>query len=47
MLRQANRKFIKRFKNIEQKLKEEGKKLEDSNLEEMEKIWEQAKNQTR
>ena len=25
MLRQANRKFIKRFKNIEQKLKEEGK----------------------
>ena len=47
MLRQANRKFIKRFKNIEQKLKEKGKKLEDSNLEEMGKIWEQAKNQTR
>ena len=44
MLRRANRKFIKRFKSIEQKLKEKGKKLEDSNLEEMEKIWEQAKN---
>ena len=46
MLRQANRKFIRRFKNIEQKLKEEGKDLKDSNLEEMGKIWEQAKNQT-
>ena len=46
MLRQANRKFIKRFKSIEQKLKEKGKKLENSNSEEMEKIWEQAKRQT-
>ena len=45
MLRQANRKFIKRFKKIEKKLKEKGKKLENSNLEEMEKIWKQAKNQ--
>ena len=43
MLRQANRKFIKRFKNIEQKLKEEGKKLEDSNLEEMEKFGNKQK----
>ena len=46
MLRQANRKFINRFKKIEQKLKEKGKKIEDSNLEEMGKIWEKAKNQT-
>ena len=45
MLRQANRKFIKRFKKIEKKLEEKGKKLEDSNLEEMGEIWEKAKNQ--
>ena len=45
MLRQANRKFIKRFKIIEKKLEEKGKKLEDSNLEEMGEIWEKAKNQ--
>ena len=44
MLRKANRKFIKRFKKIEQKLKEKGKKLEDSNLEEMGDIWEKSKN---
>ena len=46
MLRQANRKFINRFKKIEQKLRENGKKIEDSNLEEMGEIWEKAKNQT-
>ena len=46
MLRQANRKFIKRFKRIEKILKEKGKKLEDSNLEEMGKIWQQAKKKT-
>tara|TARA_Y100000816_G_C26012840_1_gene529557 strand:- start:110 stop:898 length:789 start_codon:yes stop_codon:yes gene_type:complete len=46
MLRQANRKFIKRFKKIEQKIKEQGKQLEDFDLKEMGKIWEQSKNQT-
>ena len=46
MLRKANRKFIKRFKKVEQKIKEQGKKLEDSDLKEMEEIWEQLKNQT-
>ena len=45
-LRKANRKFIKRFKKIEQKLKEEGKKIENLTLEEMDKFWEQAKNHT-
>ncbi len=45
MLRQSNRKFIRRFKKIEQKLKEEGKKIEDSTLKEMGIIWEQAKKQ--
>ena len=43
MLRQTNRKFITRFQTIERKLKEKGKKLEDSSLEEMEKIWEKSK----
>ena len=43
MLRQTNRKFITRFQTIERELKEKGKKLEDSTLEEMEKIWEKSK----
>ncbi len=45
MLRQANRKFVKRFKKVEQKIKEQGKQLEDSDLKEMGEIWEQSKNQ--
>tara|TARA_B100001248_G_scaffold140051_1_gene105132 strand:+ start:2071 stop:2859 length:789 start_codon:yes stop_codon:yes gene_type:complete len=44
MLRKANRKFIKRFKKVEQKIKEQGKQLEDSDIKEMGKIWEQSKN---
>ena len=43
MLRKTNRKFITRFQAIERELKENGKKLEDSTLEEMEKIWEKSK----
>ena len=43
MLRKTNRKFITRFQAIERELKEKGKKLEDSTLEEMEKIWEKSK----
>ncbi len=43
MLRETNRKFIYRFKKIEQELKENGKQLEDCNTEEMEKIWEKSK----
>ena len=43
MLRKTNRKFITRFQTIERELKEKGKKLENSNLEEMEKIWEKSK----
>jgi MazG family protein len=42
-LRQANKKFIKRFKYIEKKLKEEKKGLGQTSLEEMDKIWEEAK----
>ena len=43
MLRKTNRKFITRFQTIERELKEKGKKLENSNREEMEKIWEKSK----
>ena len=43
MLRKTNRKFITRFQTIERELREKGKKLENSNLEEMEKIWEKSK----
>jgi len=42
-LRQANKKFIKRFKYIEKKLKEEKKELGQVSLEEMDEIWEEAK----
>jgi len=42
-LRQANKKFIKRFKFIEKKLGKEGKELDEVTLEEMDKIWEESK----
>jgi len=42
-LRQANKKFIKRFKFIEKKLAEEKKELGEVGLEEMDKIWEESK----
>ena len=43
MLRATNRKFTTRFQKIEEELKAKGKKLEESTLEEMEEIWERAK----
>lgn len=42
-LRVTNEKFIKRFNYIEQKLNEEGKKITDSDLTEMDKLWEESK----
>lgn len=42
-LRKTNAKFEKRFRYIEQKLKEQGKTLKDSTLEEMDVFWEEAK----
>jgi MazG family protein len=44
-LREANRKFMRRFRFIEKKLKRLGKDLEHVSLEEMDKIWEEAKEQ--
>jgi len=42
-LKKTNRKFRRRFKFIERELKENGKTLEDSNLEEMDALWNKAK----
>lgn len=42
-LRITNRKFEDRFRYIEQKLKEKGKALKDSTLEEMDHYWEESK----
>ena len=43
VLRSANLKFEKRFRYIEQQLLEQNRKLTDSSLEEMDELWEQAK----
>jgi MazG family protein len=42
-LRRTNAKFRERFSYIERKLAERGKKIEESNLEEMEELWQEAK----
>lgn len=42
-LRKTNRKFRRRFAHVEQELERRCKTLEQSNLEEMETLWQQAK----
>ena len=42
-LERTNKKFIKRFQQMEAFLKEEGKDLSDMTLSEMDVYWEQAK----
>jgi MazG family protein len=42
-LRDANAKFTRRFKSIESALAGEGRGLEDSTLEEMDQLWDEAK----
>lgn len=42
-LEKTNRKFIKRFNFIEQRLKETGRTFGDVTLQEMDEIWEEAK----
>ena len=42
-LRKTNRKFVTRFKAVETELKNRGKEVEDSNLEEMDEIWNTVK----
>lgn len=42
-LRKANSKFIKRFSYVERSLKEKGKDLWETSLEEMDRLWDRAK----
>ena len=42
-LEKTNRKFIKRFNHLEARSKEMGRSLKEMSLEEMDKIWEEAK----
>ena len=42
-LRKTNKKFISRFNYIEKKISESGRKISDSNLEEMDKYWDESK----
>ena len=42
-LRKTNRKFRRRFGSVEERLREQGRRLEDATLEEMEALWQQAK----
>lgn len=44
-LRQSNRKFMERFKKMETELEKSGDKFEDYNLEKLDEIWEQVKNE--
>jgi ATP diphosphatase len=42
-LRGANQKFIRRFRHIEQRLAEAGRSPAQSNLQEMDELWDEAK----
>lgn len=42
-LEHTNRKFISRFGYVEQKAKEQGRELKDMTLEEMDRLWNEAK----
>lgn len=42
-LRKTNEKFLKRFQIIEKKLKEQGKDINETSLEEMDSIWDKSK----
>ena len=42
-LRKTNKKFINRFKKVEEGINEQGKEIDDATLEEMDAIWNEAK----
>jgi MazG family protein len=46
-LRRANEKFCRRFGRIEDKLEADGRRPEESNLEEMDRLWDEAKHEER
>ena len=45
-LRKTNAKFRSRFGHIERRLAEQGRKLQDASIDEMEELWEEAKRGT-
>ena len=42
-LQQTNKKFIRRFQYIERKAKEQNRTVKEMTLEEMDKLWDEAK----
>ncbi len=42
-LRKANLKFEKRFRKVEMKLRDNGKNLQESQLDELEMLWQEVK----
>jgi tetrapyrrole methylase family protein/MazG family protein len=42
-LRRSNEKFNRRFRYVESSIKQQGRKLKDASLEEMDALWEEAK----
>jgi uncharacterized protein YabN with tetrapyrrole methylase and pyrophosphatase domain len=42
-LHRCNRKFSRRFRYIESVIKKQGRELKSASLEEMDKLWEEAK----
>jgi uncharacterized protein YabN with tetrapyrrole methylase and pyrophosphatase domain len=46
-LKAANRKFRRRFQYIEERLRDQGRKPADSTLEEMDRLWNEAKSRER
>ena len=46
-LKAANRKFRRRFRHIEERLRADGRKPADSTLEEMDRLWDEAKRRER
>jgi ATP diphosphatase len=42
-LENATQRFIQRFQHMEKTLAPSGRKLEDCNLDELDKLWEEAK----
>ena len=45
-LRKTNSKFIQRFQFVETSLHQSGKTFQDSNIKEMERLWQEAKKST-
>ena len=45
-LQAANQKFEERFAHIEERLKEDGRSPSESSLDEMEALWQEAKNKS-